>query len=67
MYRKLKLLPPMMPNFIRYEMPARKKEDGLPPDQGFDITELDPEEANAYAELMKKTFLEHYEARKSKK
>jgi hypothetical protein len=50
MNKLFEVLPPMMPNFVRF-----KKEAGFP------IKNFTREEAEEYAELMRKTFIEHWE------
>lgn len=61
MEKKIKLLPPMMPNFISMEMPAGLKQDGLNIERGkLSITDLTKEEAEEYGELMKQEFIKHW-------
>jgi len=60
MVRKLKLKPPTMPNFIIVEMPAGRREDGFNQLPSFPITDFTSEEAEEYGELMKQTFIKHY-------
>lgn len=66
MEKKVILLPPTMPNFVRYEMPIGKKQDGFKTDRGFDIAEFTESEAIEYGELMKKCFIRHWKERKLK-
>lgn len=62
MTKEFRLLPPQMPNFIRYEAPVGKRQDGFDPDKNvIPITELTQSEAVAYGELMKQAFIEHWE------
>jgi hypothetical protein len=61
MEKKFKLLPPMMPNYIFYEMPPRLKQDGVTFDNKIPIIELSKEEAVQYAELMAQTFINHWQ------
>lgn len=50
-----------MPNFIHYEIPAGKKQDGFKPSNNvIPITELTQSEAAEYGELMKQAFIEHW-------
>jgi len=63
MEKSFEILPPMMPNFIRYKKEAGLKQDGFQLDEGFPISRLTREEAETYAELMKKTFIEHWESK----
>lgn len=61
MKKEFKLLPPLMPNYITYEVPARRREDGFNPDANkIPITELTQSEAEEYGELMKQAFIEHW-------
>lgn len=61
MEKKIKLLPPMMPNFISTEMPSGERQDGLNIERGkFSITDLTKEEAEEYGELMKQEFIKHW-------
>lgn len=61
MEKTIKLLPPMMPNFIFQEMPVRPRQEGFKPDEGkIPITDLNEKEAEEYGELMKQTFIKHW-------
>jgi len=60
MERKVKLLPPIMPNFISIETPPRSRQEGLNDSYKFSVSELSNEEAVEYGELMKQTFVEHH-------
>lgn len=61
MKKEFKLLPPTMPNFIRYEAPVGRRQDGFNPEHNvIPITELTQSEATAYGELMKQTFIDHW-------
>ena len=66
MEKSFKILPPTMPNFVRFERPSVLKQDGFKIEEGYDISNFTEEEAKVYAELMRKTFLEHWEIRKNK-
>ena len=62
MERKIKILAPTMPNYITYEVPAGNRQDGFKPNNNsFPIAMLSQEEALEYAELMKQTFIKHWE------
>ncbi len=64
MNKSFKLLPPMMPNFISYEIPARTRQEGFKADANkISISDLSKEEAEQYAELMKQTFLIHWHSK----
>lgn len=60
MEKKFKILPPTMPNFVRFEMPAGEKQDGIKLDEGYDIANFTREEAEQYGELMKSEFIKHW-------
>lgn len=57
---KVKLLAPMMPNFIRIEQPPRPRQEGLQEGYKIRVCELTDAEAVEYGELMKQTFIEHH-------
>ena len=59
MEKKVKLLPPIMPNFISIETPPRPRQEGF---EGYKIRvrELTNAEAEEYGELMKQTFIQHH-------
>lgn len=66
MERKIKLLPPTMPNYVFMEMPPVSKQDGIDFDRGkISITEFSKEEAEEYGELMKQTFIKHWQEKAS--
>jgi len=54
MEKKLKLLPPTMPNFVRADK-------NYPNNPTFSISDFTKEEAEEYGELMKQAFIEHWE------
>jgi hypothetical protein len=64
MEKKFEVLPPMMPNFVRFKQEAGLKQDGFKVNDGFPISKFTRQEAEEYAELMKKTFMEHWEAKR---
>lgn len=66
MEKRFKVLPPSMPNFVRFEKESQLKQDGFKVDEGFDIKNFTEKEAEEFAELMKQTFLKHYHTRKNK-
>lgn len=67
MEKKFKLLPPIMPNFISFEVAPGKRQDGFSPEKNkISITDLSYSEAIEYAELMKNTFMDHYKLKKRK-
>lgn len=61
MEKKFKLLPPKMPNFISYEAAARRRQDVITWDTGLNVSDLSREEAEEYGELMKQTFIVHWQ------
>lgn len=63
MEKSFEVIPPMMPNFVRFKKPAGLKQDGFKTDDGFDISDFTKEEAEHFAELMYRTFMEHWEKR----
>jgi hypothetical protein len=67
MEKQFKILPPKMPNFVRFEKEAQLKQDGFKLDEGFDIANFTEKEALEFSELMKREFLEHYQRRKAQK
>jgi hypothetical protein len=52
MEKKIKILPPMMPNFVILDINSNERT--------MSITELTKEEAEEYAELMKQEFIKHW-------
>lgn len=68
MNKSFEILPPTMPNFVNFKQKAGLKQDGLKVSSSFDITDFtEEEEAEEFAELMRKTFIEHYNKRKNEK
>lgn len=66
MNKTLKIVPPTMPNFFRYEIRgSSQKQDGFKPDNGIPISTLTEEEANEFAEMMKEEFLKHWRLKKA--
>jgi hypothetical protein len=60
MEKKIKLLPPMMPNFIGVETPPRPRQEGFQEGIKIRVSELTDAEAEEYGELMKQAFIEHH-------
>lgn len=60
MEKKVKLLPPLMPNFISIETPPRPRQEGLQEKYKIRVCELTESEAIEYGELMKQTFIQHH-------
>lgn len=67
MEKRFKVLPPMMPNFVRFKQEAGLRQDGFKVDNGFDIADFTQQEAEEFADLMRQTFMEHYAKRKASK
>ena len=67
MEKTFEVLPPMMPNFVRFKKEAGLRQDGFKVDEGFDISNFTAKEAHEYAEFMRKTFIIHWENRKAAK
>lgn len=62
MKKDFKLLPPLMPNWVNMERAPGRRQDGFNPSLGrIPITDFSKEEAEEYGELMKQTFIEHWE------
>ena len=68
MEKKLEILPPMMPNFVFMKLPPVSKQDGIDFDRGkMPITDFTKEEAEEYGELMKQTFIAHWQDKVNQK
>lgn len=63
MEKKFEVLPPTMPDFVKFKKEPGAREDGFKVDDGFPIENFTAEEAAEYAELMKQTFLEHWQSK----
>jgi len=63
MEKKFEVLPPIMPNFARFKKEAGLRQDGYKVDEGFPIGSFTREEAEEYGELMKQTFIKHWESK----
>jgi hypothetical protein len=64
MKKSFELLPPMMPNFISYKIPPRPRQEGFNADGNkLPIEELSKDEAEEYGELMKQTFIQHWQSK----
>ncbi len=63
MEKKFEVLPPTMPNFVRFKKEAGLRQDGFKVDEGFSIANFTKEEAEEYGELMKQTFIVHWQNR----
>ena len=61
MEKTFKVLPPKMPQYIQLDKPAGLRQDGISFDKGIPIRDLTRDEALEYAELMKETFMKHWE------
>ncbi len=65
MEKKFEVLPPTMPNFVRFKKEAGLRQDGYKVDGGFPITNFTEKEAEEFGELMKQEFIKHYNKKKS--
>jgi len=65
MINELNILPPIMPNFFFYEEKPGRMEDGFKQKESHPITDFTKEEAEEFAELMKETFMKHWEFKKT--
>lgn len=61
MEKKLEIKPPTMPEFILFKTNFAPRQNGFNPPQGLPIETLTKEEAEEFAELMKTTFIKHWE------
>lgn len=59
MEKKIRLLPPVMPNFISVEIPEWSQVEGIK-DFKISIADLTDKEAEEYGELMKQQFIAHH-------
>lgn len=57
---EVKLLPPLMPNFISIDTPPRPRQEGLTESYKVRVCELSDQQAEEYGELMKQRFIEHH-------
>lgn len=67
MEKRFEVLPPIMPNFVRFKQEAGLKQDGFKVNDGFPISDFTKEEAEEYGELMKKTFIKHWQVKVTQK
>lgn len=58
---KFDILPPTMPNFVRFKQEVALRQEGFKVSEGFPIKNFTKEEAEEYGELMKQTFIKHWE------
>ena len=64
MEKKFEVLPPSMPNFVKFKKEAGLRQDGFKV-EWFSIKDFTMDEAYEYAELMKQTFIKHWEAKQT--
>ncbi len=64
MDKKFELLPPIMPNFIKVNIGQVIMRDET---NSINVSDLSSDEAEAYGELMKQTFIKHWGEKKEKK
>lgn len=67
MEKTFKLNPPIMPNFISVDTGKKLRQEGFIPGLTIPVKDLSKEEAEEFAELMKQTFIEHWEKQQLKK
>lgn len=61
---KRTILPPMMPNFAFYAAKPGLRQEGLKVEKNqIPIKDFTREQAEEYGELMKETFLKHWESK----
>lgn len=63
MEKRFEVLPPTMPNYVRFKKEAGLRQDGFKVDEGYDIKNFTKEEAEEYGELMKQAFIKHWHNR----
>jgi len=63
MEKNFKLKPPMMPNFISVETGVKLKQEGFASALTIPVDGLSKEEAEEYGELIKQTFIVHWQNR----
>jgi len=64
MKKDFEILPPSMPNFVRFKLPTLPKQDGFAEIPGYDIANFTEKEAIEFSDIMKATFMEHWRNRK---
>ncbi len=68
MQKKIELLPPHMPNFIRYRVELAPSLAGnKEAKETISVSDLTESEAEEYGELMKQEFIKHWKYRKDNK
>lgn len=67
MNKLFEVLPPIMPNFARFKREAGLRQDGFKVADGFPIKDFTKEEAEEYGELMKQTFIKHWQEKQNVK
>lgn len=65
MEKKFKLKPPIMPNFINVDTGTKLRQEGFASNLTIPINELSKDEFEEYAELIKETFIKHWENKTS--
>jgi hypothetical protein len=65
MKKEFKIIPPNMPNFVRFENAPVEREQGFKSDEGFDIVNFTEKEALEFAQLMHNEFYDHWQKRKA--
>jgi hypothetical protein len=67
MEKRFEVLPPTMPNFVRFKHEPQLRQDGFKVNEGFDIANFTKEEADEFAQLMYDSFLTHWRKRRESK
>lgn len=62
MEKRFEILPPTMPDVVYFKQQAGLKQDGFKTDDGFPVANFTEKEAKEYAELMKQTFISHWQS-----
>jgi hypothetical protein len=66
MEKKFKVVPPTMPNFVRFEKESGLRQDGFKAVENFDIRNFTEAEAVEFGNLMKDEFIKHWKNRQLK-
>lgn len=64
MKKEFEILPPAMPNFVRFKLPPQPIEYVFKEAPGYDIANFTEQEAIEFSDFMKASFMEHWRNRK---
>lgn len=67
MKKEFELVDPPMPDFVYFKQEPGLRQDSFKPNPGYDIANFSLKEAEEYAELMSKCFMEHWQIRVDQK